>query len=337
MAGNMDTIVRVFAVSLEQPISFLVERGLQNAHQYFTSDHRLSEPEVSDWIARALTDLLSVEHPELHQGKNPERKYAGQMEYFSNTQNALLQFVDFGYTGIEVKLTTNAQEQDRMTVGTLSSYPGLRKRSSIGKNSRRSAGHLAKLNKSFKATMLDVAKAAKWDVDAFVIKGIHHVLLQLEDVEGLMVMTFPKMMPLLEQLKDQYTAKANEERERQVMEELDAGNVLPMQQMDAPEDQEGVDPATDERQAHDQGGDSGQRDMASGDLGKHQAQGQGAGNDEEDDGSEEEGGSARGGGQEGDIEACEKCREGDMDHYHLGDPKPRGGVALEEWYMMNVG
>lgn len=151
MADPSIPVVRTFAVSLDHSIGFLVERGINNAHKLFTTAYQLSEPGTSDVIARALQHLLDVDMPTVEHIKLTARKVEGQIKYFSNSHKALLQFVDFGYTGYEIMAITNLRQQDPLSIGTLSSYPGRCRKGIKEKKSRKSGDAAAKLEDALNA------------------------------------------------------------------------------------------------------------------------------------------------------------------------------------------
>ncbi|KAK5125922.1 hypothetical protein LTR85_011277 [Meristemomyces frigidus] len=315
MAGDKHPIGHAFAVSTDYPISYFVERGVENA---------------------ALENLIDVEIPRPERLTNARPRKPEHIGYFSNVENALLNFVDFGYTGYEIRHTTCPSDQNRMVVGTLTSYRGARRTSST---SHQSEDALAAMNDQFKANLARVLQGATGEVDSFVLKGIGHVLLRLEDVEGPISTTFPKLRPLLEELKAKYIAKADKEREKQVMEEFQAGDGATTQHADEKAHEEGgpVGFGAEHDQQEEQSPGHGAENGGAGGAGAKQGPEKETvtGDDGDEDRGDEKGGTAGERQGQAGSEHCEKCKEGNRDHYHAGDPKPRRGVALEEWYMMH--
>lgn len=219
MAHEHTAVEEVFPVSLDSPISFLVERGVESTYELFTAK-RLTQAEVCDGISNAMSKLLDAVRDNKHLKRTePSRKVTTgtrllrnltpQFRYFSNPQDALVEFIDFGYAGMAVNHIRDLQQQDRMTVGTVSSFPGSRKVSAVNATSQQ-----------FVTSLNELIEQETWEVQTMVFKGIRHIMMELEGKEGRMVSIFPDLEAVFEAMTNKYMAKANEERDRQVKEEL---------------------------------------------------------------------------------------------------------------------
>ncbi|KAK5129229.1 hypothetical protein LTR08_003732 [Meristemomyces frigidus] len=212
MANGL-SVVRIFAVSLECPISFLVERGIENAVATLTTAHKLPKVEVFEWVAKALSNLLYIEMLEIEQTPRADCKRPMEVKYFSRNSRALVHFVDFGAAGFVTHLTT-AVMADRVVIGSFSSRPGRHPAAATRKTSHTSRAALAHAERALRLKIIQAIEQAMWKVDNLILEGVSHVLSELEEVEGPMIVTFPKLIPQLVRLEAHYLAKAKDEGEK---------------------------------------------------------------------------------------------------------------------------
>ena len=216
MANQPLYVATIFAVSLHYPIAFLVERGIANAATTLIETCELPEAEVYEWIAEALNDLLNIEVPKIHSISRASRRepMKKEVKYYSSFRDGLVHFVDFGAAGLVTHVTTHDDGPERMVVGALSSHPSPTKHAAVRK---RSPASLKYAEDELIEKLDEAVEQGVWEVDTLILKGVRHVLTALREVEGPMVVTFPKLRPELARLKMEYLAKGEEERETQVM------------------------------------------------------------------------------------------------------------------------